>query len=211
MNSQNKIAFIGYSGHAYVCIETAFQMVYDILGYFDLEKVKRNPYDLDYLGKEEEFEKYNAALFCSIGNNHTREKVFNIISAKKENAFTSLIHPRAIVSKSATIGTNTLISARAVVNALAVIETGCIINSGAIIEHESVVKAFAHIAPGAVLSGNVTIGERSFIGAAAVIKQGVTIGNDVIVGAGAVVLEDIPDNYTIVGNPAKKLEKRQYA
>jgi len=209
MSIQNKIAFIGYSGHAYVCIETAIHMVYDILGYFDLKKVNRNPYELDYLGKEENFQKYGVPLFCSIGDNHIREKVYNTISEISGDAFTSLRHPTAIVSVSATICTNTLISARAVINALSVIETGCIINSGAIVEHECVVRAFAHIAPGAVLTGNVTVGKRSFIGAGAVIKPGVTIGNDVIIGAGAVVLEDVPDNFTYVGNPAKKLLKKE--
>jgi acetyltransferase-like isoleucine patch superfamily enzyme len=43
------------------------------------------------------------------------------------------------------------------------------------------------------------------IGAGAVIVCGVTIGENAMVGAGAVVTKDIPDNVTVVGNPAKTI------
>ena len=41
MTSKNKIAFIGYSGHAFVCIETAQAMHLDILGYHEFEKATK--------------------------------------------------------------------------------------------------------------------------------------------------------------------------
>jgi len=207
MRTQDKIAFIGYSGHAYVCIETAQEMSLDIIGYYEFDTAEENPYDLAFLGIEEGFEKNDSLLFGSLGDNAIREQVYLKLSKLKGGLFTTLIHPKAIVSNTATIKDNILVSAGAIINAQSVIETGCIINTGAIIEHECTIKAFAHIAPRAVLAGNVTVGERSFIGVGAVVKQGVTIGNDVIVGAGAVVIKDIPDNITVVGNPAKPLVK----
>ena len=45
------------------------------------------------------------------------------------------------------------------------------------------------------------------IGAGAVILPGIIIGKNAMVGAGAVVTKDIPDNTTVVGNPAKIIEK----
>ncbi len=207
MRTQNEIAFIGYSGHAYVCIETALELGLDIIGYHEFNEFSNNPYQLAYLDIEETFERHNAFLFASIGDNYIRERVYNKISTLQEDVFISLQHPSAIVSRTALIGVNSLISAAAIINAQSTIGTGCIINTGAIIEHECTIKAFAHIAPGATLAGNVTVGKRSFIGAGAVVKQGVTIGDDVIVGAGAVVVKDIPDNITVVGNPAKPLVK----
>lgn len=47
------------------------------------------------------------------------------------------------------------------------------------------------------------IGENVQIGAGAIIIGGVNIGNNVIVGAGSVITKDVPDNATVVGNPAK--------
>ncbi|MDX6408864.1 MAG: hypothetical protein QOE13_1935 [Gaiellaceae bacterium] len=45
------------------------------------------------------------------------------------------------------------------------------------------------------------------IGSSAVILGGVTIGADSMVGAGAVVTRDVAPNETVVGNPARKLER----
>lgn len=49
---------------------------------------------------------------------------------------------------------------------------------------------------------------RAAIGTGAIILPGLTIGVEAIVGAGAVVTEDVPDGMTVVGNPARQLQKR---
>lgn len=46
------------------------------------------------------------------------------------------------------------------------------------------------------------------IGAGAIILPGITIGENAIVGAGAVVTKDVPDNATVVGNPAQIFNSR---
>lgn len=51
-----------------------------------------------------------------------------------------------------------------------------------------------------------TVGNNVLIGAGAVILGNINIGNNVKIGANAVVLEDIPDNCTAVGIPAKIIE-----
>jgi len=51
------------------------------------------------------------------------------------------------------------------------------------------------------------IGDNCFIGAGAVIIGGVTIGNNVKIGANSVVTKDIPDNCTVVGAPARIVNK----
>lgn len=37
----------------------------------------------------------------------------------------------------------------------------------------------------------------------------VTIGENAVVGAGAVVISDVPDNATVVGNPARVVKRKQ--
>lgn len=46
------------------------------------------------------------------------------------------------------------------------------------------------------------IGDNVFIGAGAKIIGNIVIGNNVLIGANAVVTKDVPDGYTVVGNPA---------
>jgi acetyltransferase-like isoleucine patch superfamily enzyme len=48
------------------------------------------------------------------------------------------------------------------------------------------------------------------IGAGAVILPGIRIGKKAVVGAGAVVTRDVPDGATVVGNPARVLERSQH-
>ena len=49
------------------------------------------------------------------------------------------------------------------------------------------------------------VGSGSTIGSGAVILPGIVIGSNVMIGAGSVVTRSVPDNETVVGNPAKKI------
>ena len=52
-----------------------------------------------------------------------------------------------------------------------------------------------------------TIGNNVVIGAGAKVLGNIVIGNNVKIGANAVVLNDVPDNTTVVGIPAKPINK----
>jgi acetyltransferase-like isoleucine patch superfamily enzyme len=47
------------------------------------------------------------------------------------------------------------------------------------------------------------------IGSNVTILPGITIGFGAVIGAGAVVTKDVPDNVTVVGNPARILTKKE--
>src|SRR5699024_8513630 len=65
---------------------------------------------------------------------------------------------------------------------------------------------------GAVVNEKVkrhpTLGNNVLLGAGAVILGNINIGNNVKIGANAVVLNDVPDNSTAVGVPAKIIKNR---
>ena len=54
----------------------------------------------------------------------------------------------------------------------------------------------------------MTIGDHTFLGAGSVILNALKVGRRVTVGAGAVVIRDVPDDVTVVGNPARALPLR---
>lgn len=56
-------------------------------------------------------------------------------------------------------------------------------------------------------NGLPTIKDNVEINVGAIIIGDIVIGNNVIIGAGAVVTKDIPDNCTVVGNPAYIIRK----
>ena len=199
-----KIVIIGYSGHSYGCVEVAIKQGFSIVGYHDVLEKVNNPYNLNYLGPEDNID-LNNKVFIAIGDNIIRKKIYEKLRSNNISLNTTLIHSNTIISKSSLIEKQTFINAGVIINPQVKIGVGCIINTGSIVEHDCSIGKFSHIAPGAVLAGNVSIGSGCMIGANAVIKQGVKVGNNVIIGAGAVVLKDVNSNTIFVGNPAKQI------
>ncbi len=206
-----KVAIIGYSGHAYVVIEAALASGIQIIGYYNRQEDEVNPYNLPFLGSE------RASLiglmgnqwFVSIGDNQTRRSVYEFVIGNIITIPPSIIHPTAFISKSCSLGNGSFIGTNVIIHPMVTIGNGVICNSGCIVEHECTIGDFCHISPGAVLCGNVKVGENSWIGANSVVKQGIQIGKDVVIGAGSVVLRDVLDGTTMVGNPAKPLQRKR--
>ena len=82
------------------------------------------------------------------------------------------------------------------------------------VAHDCVIGDFVTFGPKVCCNGNVEIGDGAYIGAWAMIRQGapgrpVRIGAGAVVGLGAVILGDVPPETTVVGNPARVLQKRR--
>jgi len=58
-----------------------------------------------------------------------------------------------------------------------------------------------------MIAGSVKIGENCWFGPSTSVINKVVIGRNVFVGIGSNIISDIPDNVTVVGNPAKILRK----
>ncbi len=80
------------------------------------------------------------------------------------------------------------------------------------VEHDCVIGDFVTFAPGVKCNGNIVIEDHAYIGAGAVIKHGkpgspLVIGRGAVVGMGAVVTQSVPTGVTVVGNPARIMNK----
>ena len=81
------------------------------------------------------------------------------------------------------------------------------------VEHDCVIGDYVTFAPGVKCNGNIHIEDHAYIGTGAVIKQGtpdkpLVIGKGAVIGMGAVVTKSVPAGVTVVGNPARILEKK---
>jgi sugar O-acyltransferase (sialic acid O-acetyltransferase NeuD family) len=192
---------IGYSGHSYPIVEALNSMGLRFNGYFEIIEKEYNPYNLKYLGDENQLELSKLDyVFIAIGDNLLRKKISDNLSNKA--SLFSIIDATSVVRTE--INQNgTIINAGAIVQPQCLIGDGVIINTRAIVEHECILGNYVHVAPGAVLSGNVIVGDNTLIGLNATILPGVKIGKNCIIGAGSVVTRDVYDNTILKGNPAK--------
>jgi sugar O-acyltransferase (sialic acid O-acetyltransferase NeuD family) len=202
IHMEHKLYIFGASGHAKVVIDILLSNNILITSIVDnapkvesLSGIKVAHTDTIHIDAED-------CVIVAIGSNETRKKIaveFNFKSIKA-------VHREAYVSEFAEVDYGTVVMPKAVINSGAKIGKHCIINSGAIVEHDCELEDYVHVSPNASLAGNVTVGEGSHIGIGASVIQGVKIGKWVTIGAGAVVTQDIPDNCTAVGIPAKPIK-----
>ena len=88
-----------------------------------------------------------------------------------------------------------------------VLRDGCKVDDHVHIAHNVDVGSDAFVIACAEVSGGVKIGERAWVAPNASVMNQVTIGVDAIVGLGGVVVKSVPDGATVVGNPAKPLQR----
>jgi len=109
----------------------------------------------------------------------------------------TVIHPRAFVEPSATVGEGGQIFFNAYVGSEVKIGFGCIVNTGSILSHDCVLGDYVNISPGAILAGAVTVKDRALVGMGVTINLHVSIGAGARVGNSAVVKADVPDNAVV--------------
>ncbi|MGY5449795.1 acetyltransferase [Agarivorans sp. MS3-6] len=202
------IAIYGAGGHAKVVVDIAKQLGYTHIVLFDERWQQLGLIEacsvkgdwqalLRYLA-----DKPSSDVHVAIGNNHTRlDKIAQLERLAYQQPV--LVHPRAYVSDSASIGLGSVIMANATVSVNCRIGRGVIINHNSSVDHDGHCADGVHIAPGAHLAGEVSVGRASMLGIGSCIIQGIIIKADVIVGAGSVVVKDVKHAVKVYGNPAK--------
>lgn len=101
-------------------------------------------------------------VFVAIGNNAVRKQIVQRLKVEGFN-LTTLIHPRATVSKYAQIEDGVAIMAGAYVGTSAVVKTGVVINANATADHDCVLHEFSHLGVGVQLAGGVEVGAMAWL------------------------------------------------
>ena len=196
----NKLVIIGAGGHGKVAADIA-----ELNGYSEIVFLDDNVKNSKVVGNISDYLKYvkKCDFFVGIGNNRVRKNMFDMLNDAGAN-IVSLIHPKATISRTATLGTGVIVMHGALVGVDAVVGDGAIVNTCASVDHDCSLGEFSHISAGVHMAGTMKIDSFTFVGVGATVIQ--NICSDCIIGAGAVVSRPINESGTYVGVPARKIK-----
>lgn len=147
------------------------------------------------------------AMHVAIGGNAMRRQEAEALAAELPRArLATIVHPHASVAATARIAPGCLLAAQCVIGPMAELGAGVIVNHGAVVDHDCIVAPWAHIAPGVKLGGAVRVDDAALLGAGSTVLRNLHVGRDATLGAGAVLLQDLPENQTWGGIPARPLQ-----
>jgi len=124
---------------------------------------------------------------AAVGNNAIRELCVNAIR-NSGVPLVSVVHPRAFVSPTATIGAGTAVMAMATVGTDAMVGLATIVNANATVDHDAILEDFAHLGVGVQLAGGVQIQAKAWLQAGCTAGYGVVVAADAVLAPGTALI-----------------------
>lgn len=150
-----------------------------------------------------------ASIILALGNPALRAETARRVEALVGQRFATLIHPRAWVGRTVTVGAGSVVFGFSSITTDATLGRHVLVNPGVTIAHDCRIGDFVSIGPGAALAGAVVVGDGAELGVGAKVMPRCEVGTRAFVGAGAVVIRNVEAGQTVVGVPARPLEPRQ--
>ena len=162
----------------------------------------------DYDWIEHHREKIDA-LAIGIGTPTSRLRVAAELEARfPDLEWPALVHPSAQFDRSSVeLARGVLICAGVIGTVNLVFQPFVMINLACTIGHEARLGRGCVLNPTVNISGGVVLGEAVLVGTGAQVLQYVHVGDGATVGAGAVVTKNVAPGDTVVGIPAKSLNR----
>jgi sugar O-acyltransferase (sialic acid O-acetyltransferase NeuD family) len=208
------VIVLGAGGHAKVLIEALLKNGAVIAGIVDPNPVFLGTEILGVpvIGGDEVITGYpptDVLLVNGIGSisrPEVRKSVFERFVSQGYR-FATVVHSSAVVASDVMLGEGAQVMAGAVIQPGTRIGCNAIVNTRASVDHDCQVEDHGHLAPGVTLSGNVAVGAGTHVGTGATVIQGVSIGANCLVAAGALVIRAVQDNMTVMGVPAREVQR----
>ncbi|MBG1233229.1 acetyltransferase [Aestuariivirga litoralis] len=152
--------------------------------------------------------KFSIAIASSV----VRRKLAAKINAAGAS-FISIHAPTSMTYDDVELGEGALIYTQALMTANIRVGQQFHLNIYSYVGHDCRIGDFVTFGPRVNCNGRVIIGDDVYIGTGAVLRQGshdkpLVIGAGAVIGMGAVVTKDVAPGVTVVGNPARPMERK---
>ncbi|MDH6167550.1 sugar O-acyltransferase (sialic acid O-acetyltransferase NeuD family) [Variovorax boronicumulans] len=154
----------------------------------------------------ETFSDPGVRLVLAVGDGRARQRAALSIGTAVECV--AVRHPAAVIGSGVSVGAGALIIGLCSITTDVSIGSHTLINPGSTIAHDCVLGDFVNLGPSCSLAGRVTVQEGANLGVGVSVAPGVVIGAWSTVGAGAVVIRDVEPGSTVVGVPARPIQRR---
>jgi sugar O-acyltransferase (sialic acid O-acetyltransferase NeuD family) len=119
--------------------------------------------------------------------------------------YATLIHPTAVVPRSATLGAGSVLHAGVVLTADVTLGQHVAVMPAVVLTHDDRIGAGVTFGAGVRVAGGVTIEDAAYLGSGALLRENLTVGSGAVVGMGAVVTQPVPAGEVWAGVPARRL------
>lgn len=138
------------------------------------------------------------------GNFTSKRRIVERLALEPER-YATLVHPRAIVPSSCTLGVGTVLLAGVVATTDVTFGSHVSVMPQAVFTHDDRIDDFVTVASGVCLAGAVHVEQGAYLGGGVLVREYCRIGPGALVGIGAVVTRDVPGGEVWAGVPARRL------
>lgn len=171
----------------------------------EVTSILNSKYPYPVLGKISDYIPARDDVFViAIGRPEAKLSIAKALEARGADFF-NLIHPTAVVARTAQIGRGVIMCPFALASADSCVADFVTINAYSSIGHDVFVGEGSTLSAHVDITGGARLGSGVFVGTNASVLPGVEIGASATIGAGAVVVRRVPNGATVYAQPAKKL------